>query len=77
MSCQNLSSVLADLLCLGVDQLERPPKGKAGGSLAGLMSNVESRAANHSLGANSYICKPVDFVQFSEAVRQSGLYWLF
>jgi two-component system response regulator len=30
----------------------------------------------YSLGANSYIRKPVDFSQFAEAIRELGLYWL-
>jgi two-component system response regulator len=30
----------------------------------------------YEMGVNSYIVKPVDFAQFTEAVRQFGLYWL-
>lgn len=30
----------------------------------------------YELGVNSYIVKPVDFAQFTEAIRQLGLYWL-
>jgi two-component system response regulator len=31
---------------------------------------------SYQLGVNSYIVKPVDFEQFTEAMRQLGLYWV-
>jgi CheY-like chemotaxis protein len=36
----------------------------------------QDRIQGYALGANSYVRKPVEFVQFAEAVRQLGLYWL-
>jgi len=36
----------------------------------------EDRIRGYELGANSYVRKPVNFDNFTEAVRQLGLYWL-
>lgn len=36
----------------------------------------QDRIRGYSLGANSYVRKPVDFTEFVDAVRQLGLYWL-
>lgn len=43
-----------------------------------LTSSDEERdiIKGYSLGANSYVRKPVDFVEFTEAAKQLGLYWL-
>lgn len=36
----------------------------------------EDRVKGYSLGANSYVRKPVEFDEFIHAVGQLGLYWL-
>lgn len=43
-----------------------------------LTSSREERdlVETYQLGVNSYVVKPVDFDQFTEAVRLLGLYWL-
>ena len=43
-----------------------------------LTSSLEDRdiTESYAKGCNSYVRKPIDFNEFTEAVRQLGLYWL-
>lgn len=75
--------VLLDIKLPGIDGLEvlrRLRQNPATRRLPVVMltSSVEEtdRLASYDLGANSYVRKPVDFVEFSEAIKQLDLYWL-
>jgi CheY-like chemotaxis protein len=77
------SVVLLDLKLPRIDGLEvlrrvrEDPRTKFLPVVVLTTSSEEADLLNsYSLGCNSYICKPVDFVQFSEAIRQLGMYWL-
>jgi len=43
-----------------------------------LTSSTEDRdiIESYRLGANSYVSKPVEFQEFSNAIKQLGLYWI-
>lgn len=78
-----ISVVLLDLKLPKVDGLEvlrtlRENKDTKLLPVVVLTSSKEEQdlIRSYSLGANSYIRKPVDFAQFVEAVRHLGLYWL-
>lgn len=75
--------VLLDLKLPKVDGLEvlRRVRGNPVTRLTPIVILTSSREdrdrlEGYSLGANSYIQKPVDFEQFVWAVKQVGLYWL-
>lgn len=75
--------ILLDLKLPKVDGLEVLRKVKADPRtnmipVVVLTSSSEGRdiIESYKLGVNSYIIKPVDFDQFTESVKQLGLFWL-
>ena len=82
-ACQNIRLILLDLKLPKVDGLEILQKCKTDPRtkhipIVVLTSSREEQdlAKSYNYGVNSYIVKPVDFPQFSDAVRQVGLYWM-
>lgn len=75
--------ILLDLKLPKVNGLEVPGKIKADPRTKTIPVVVPTSSREdqdlfvcYELGVNSYIVKPVDFAQFTEVVRQLGLYWL-
>lgn len=75
--------ILLDLKLPKIDGQEVLRRLKANGAtrtipVVVLTSSREERdiLETYNLGVNSYIVKPIDFEQFTQAVRDLGLYWL-
>jgi len=75
--------ILLDLKLPKVDGIEILQRCKSDPRTKGipiviLTSSREERdlVNSYNLGVNSYVVKPVDFSQFTEAVRRLGLYWM-
>jgi two-component system response regulator len=81
--CSNTRLILLDLKLPKVDGIEVLQRCKSDPRTKNipvviLTSSREERDLidSYNLGVNSYVVKPVDFRQFSEAIRQLGLYWM-
>ena len=82
-ACVNTRLILLDLKLPKVDGIEilklckSDPRTK-NIPVVVLTSSREERDLidSYNLGVNSYVVKPVDFSQFTESVRQLGLYWI-
>jgi two-component system response regulator len=81
--CSQTRLILLDLKLPKVDGLEILQRCKSDPRTKNipvviLTSSREDRDVmeSYNLGVNSYIVKPVDFSQFTESVRQLGMYWI-
>lgn len=81
--CANIRLILLDLKLPKVDGIEVLKRCKSDPRTKNipvvvLTSSREERdlVDSYNLGVNSYVVKPVDFRQFTEAIRQLGLYWM-
>ena len=83
VACATTRLILLDLKLPKVDGMEVLQKCKSRSAhknipVVVLTSSREERdlVQSYNFGVNSYVVKPVDFPQFTEAVRQLGLYWM-
>ena len=81
--CSSTRLILLDLKLPKVDGIEILKRCKSDPRTKNipvvvLTSSREERDLidTYNLGVNSYVVKPVDFSQFTESVRQLGLYWI-
>ncbi|HTL61800.1 MAG TPA: response regulator [Nitrospira sp.] len=81
--CAHTRLILLDLKLPKVDGLEILQKCKSDPRtkhipVVVLTSSREEKdlEKSYGYGVNSYVVKPVDFPQFSDTVRQLGLYWM-